>query len=400
MARNCPHTSVERAARDVTEETRRDQVAWIEQEAPVADHRAAVRTLVGACLLGALEHVGTADLARAGRSSREDVRLVDLRATFRKRDSGLHGCGWEFAVHAALHDSASIPSSIRNGVLTALSSEVGAIFGRQGVPVRGWGSGGLRSVMYGLERARRDGYLDVVVADLGAHSLIWPGPGASPYRLAPLIPELHRCPRQMGLRNRQWETELVELPRQLPPALSGLWKTDLFLGGATVELTKEVTRLLGSRLDRADGPPTAWLAATVKYRRGTARPAAGLHLGIESSYTPKSARVVAGATRRIVDGMPVVTLGLDSAFAHAFNQAWSLTESLLTSLHPTRVPLSWLRELGRDLRNHRDQPVVELAEELLAGGQRDLMSVKPAVAVSEKVSFGATVAPLPLVTAA
>lgn len=337
---------------------------WVHQQESLADRgpserEQAVRALMGACLLGALDHVGAADLRRWEIADRRGVTLAQLSRVFLRRDSGLHGCGFEYAVDAAINGSLAIPAAVRDTILTATSGQVQLILQALGVPTDGWNSG-LRSVMYGVERRARPERMAALETALGKQALLWPCSGADPVRLLDVLP-LARCPGPIRRPNRNIASDRP----QLPDNLSRLWKTDLLLGGARVLPTEQVQAVLA-------GPPfapTAWVSASLKYHSGLLEAGPGLHLGIETAFKGAGRRPRTALFREL-SGMPVITLPLDGDFVRAFHRANAslalvIKAGLGRHLHPAYAPDRRIEQYGSWFGARRSQPVVDIAEELL-----------------------------------
>src|SRR5665648_243557 len=107
-------------------------VVYLYQQQPIGpsgpERALAVRSLLGACLLGTLEHYGRRDHRAHKTASRNDVRLVDLHDVVRRGDHGLHGCAFEYAVHEAINGAPGIPEPVRSAVASVVSAEVGVLY--------------------------------------------------------------------------------------------------------------------------------------------------------------------------------------------------------------------------------------------------------------------------------
>jgi hypothetical protein len=335
------------------------RTTWLRQAEPVENFDAARLALLGACLLGVLDHhrkrPGTGSVGRA------DATVGDLRRVFLRGDKGLHGCGFEYAVHAAVNHWQAIPDDVCRATVAELTEAVSRIYDRLGIECLGWPAGGLRSVRFGVERDN----VEEVIAQLGSAALLWPARGAEPYLLAELLPHA-RCPAG-SRRYRSVRLDQSRVP--LPEDVAMLWKTDLFLGGKVVA-------------DSFGPGATAWVAASVKYPARTLRSGPGLHLGVETSWFPSThpcaAKRAVLTTHRDQNDLHVVTLPLDGDFVHAFNSAFHALRTFCRntstrSKHPVDYPDYGFRWLMGYLEDHRGDRVVDVAERLLRGGQRGLV---------------------------
>jgi hypothetical protein len=340
-------------------------VVLLHQQEPVGtsptERHLAVRALLGACLLGTLQHHGRGDHEVTGGTSREDVRLIGLRRVVIRGDDGLHGCAFEYAVHEAVNRAGGIPEPVASAVASVVSAEVGALYTELGVPFTAW-SPGVRSVMFAVEKQHDDPERLRVRAQLGDGALIWAGAGPEPYLLGEVLPS---CAIPSRYRHGRRRATGRALPA-LPPALSQVWRTDLFLGGATVDRTPAVADLVGS------AEPTAWISATVKYRARQVVGGPGLHLGLESGFV-YGRRHPLETTRSRRAGLRVLTLPVDGEFMEAFNRAWRVLVQVLVFgapryAHPARIApedFALAEELGR----RRREFVVDVAHDLLHSGQ-------------------------------
>ena len=337
-----------------------ERQTWIHQAAQVEDHDRAKNALLAACLLGALDHFGKADMERHQLANRMDATVTHLRQVFQRGDRGLHGCGFEYAVHAAVNDAPEIPADIRGATVAALTEAVVRKYDELGIDTLGWSRGGLRSVMFGVERSWR---FDRVIAEVGPDAMFWSRRGADPYSIADVMP-FTVC-RGFSVAGKRRAND-----RQVPDDLTHLFKTDLFLGGKVAVFGNAPSA-------------TAWLSASVKYRARSLETGPGLHLGVETSWRPMPAtyatRVDAVTSHRRKDDMHVVTLPLDGEFVHTFNSAYMAlrefcTKTLLTKHpHPTEQPDRYFRRLAAFLYDHRDLRVVDVAEVLRTLGQPDVV---------------------------
>lgn len=373
-------------------------VVFVQQLEPVDDsqvrQRRPVRALLGACLLGTLEHYGQRDHEANGTTTRENVRLVDLRRVVIRDDKGLHGCGFEYAVHEAINGESGIPEAVRSCVSSVVSAEVGAMYERLGVPFIRW-TPAVKSVMFAVEKQHRDPERLRVRSQLGDGALIWAAAGQNPHLLGPLLPlatcsSFSRPPRiaQGGLRSDD---------PNLPEELSHMWKADLFLGGAVVESTQEVAALVG------DETPTAWVSATVKYTARRVIGGPGLHLGLQSSYLPRGKFHGLVVDRSRHDGLSVLTLPLDGDFVRTFNRAWrtldiALRRNLTRHAHPAYVA-GGDRALVEELGTYKDHFVVDIAHDLLRTGQSGIATrvVQPIPSPGDGGPGIPLMAPVPLV---
>lgn len=215
--------------------------------------------MTGAALLGVLDHASVRDLEQANVSSKNDLSVSGLIRVVKRGDHGLHGCGFEYAVHETLNGASALPERFRQTVTSVVSAEVGAIFQRHGAPVVSWGDG-VRSVMFGLEEAHDPGRADVL-AKMGPEPVLFIDGVAwrlAEHRPNARLPKRGPSPYPVAGRDRP-EKWCRQLSNDLPDELGWLWKTDLFLGGAPVQapvMPGHVT------LQEA----TAWTTATLKYR--------------------------------------------------------------------------------------------------------------------------------------
>jgi len=346
------------------------------------EQRAAVRALMGTCLFGILDHYGARDQERDKTSGREDVRLSHLVKVVKRGDTGLHGCGFEYAVHETLNNAAGIPLPLRLAVSSAVSAEVGALYQLLGVPFTSWPTS-VRSVMFGVERNAHSLGRTQVESQLGPGALIWPGPGQDPLGLTELVPYA-AVPSFSQLR---WHNSVSGLS----PSVSDLWKTDLFLGGAHVERTEVVRRVAG------DAIATAWVTASLKYRRGKVVGGRGLHLGLETSFNGRPNHHSTEVSRRMFGDLQVLTLPVDGSFVSAFNRAWrtvnaALRYGLARSANPSRHP-RWASPLVEELGRRRSEPVVDVANDLISGSGRTTLVARREVAASLDTS--PLLAPIP-----
>lgn len=408
-----------------------EEWAFLEQCAPVEDVDEAARALMGAVIHGVLDHVGAKDLERWNLDSVDDVTLGRIRSVMNRGDTGLHGCGFEYAVHAALNDNSRIPQSVRGIVTTTVTSEVAVILDQLDVPVSGW-SNPLRAVMVGSERRTRQGgergegqgtalrEFDVRVRDeLGLGALIWGSREVGPQALWPLVPDLRCTTARRDARNPSDATRRGY--HQLPPELSRLWQADLLIGGADVRRTDAVKDALTVLDLPFVGLPTAWVAATVKYPRRRAEPGPGIHLAIETAYGGSGNPVRSERIQRTGhQGLRGVRLPLDGDFVRAFNRAYSLLTTWVflgtKRAHPRDVPefasrrlYSFLadsrsrraRALAEELLRHgSDIPAADFAAELNGGENGDVVQVVNTPKTDEASVRNTTIAPLPEAIAA
>jgi hypothetical protein len=167
----------------------------------------------------------------------------------------------------------------------------------------------------------------------------------------------------------------------LPCSISGIWKSDLFLG------TSDADR---------------WVGTSVKINRTQLEPARGLRLGIVPSREGTSDAVYRDERKNLV----VVPLPHDGSFMEIFYQGWGVVQQFLAS--DARVPKEVAlprapeRQVARLLEDRRAFPIVDVVEalrplaqpELLRAEERDDQVLVTSDAINETQAI---LAPLPTV---
>lgn len=315
------------------------KVTYLLQQQPVGrsegDHGAALRGMLGACILGALEHYGRADHRRNNTTTIADVQLGHLDRVLWRNDHGVHGHGFEWAVHSVLNNVPGIPPYICRRVQQDLAAHTGAVLDVLGVHWNHVG-GGLRSVMFGIERASRSRFGNGGELDAGA--LLWPTRGEHPFLLPDLLPKLHgptgfskTTALNGGNRPPVNRFEHLRQP-DVPRSVSHLWRADLLIGGVAVEPTPDLLAITGC------AEPTAWLAATLKYTAGKLEGGAGLHVGIDTN-TRNGQRSNRPVTHWRPDGLRHVQLRVEDDFLRVFNSAWRLLRTAAAEHFPRQAHL-------------------------------------------------------------
>jgi hypothetical protein len=367
-----------------------EKVTYLVQEARVGhspvEHAAAVRGMLGACIQGALEHFGRADHARTGTTHVSEVRLCDIDRVLLRNDKGIHGHGFEWAVHSVVNGMPGIPEHLTRRVQQDLAAHAGAVLEQLGVRWLHLGEG-LRSVMYGVERRSRGEVGDRGVLDAGA--LLWAQRGEDPFLLRDLIPKLGPSGFSRKFSSAR-STELVVEPQNplerlrqtdVPRSVSYLWRADLLLGGIVLDPTPYLLDLT------AGAAPTAWLSATLKYPAGRLEGGAGLHLGIDTNYRYGRSPADRPEHPWRDDGLRHVQLRVEDDFLSVFNAAWRLlrtaaAEGFPRHAHPTKFEQTYASIIG-ELGRRRHELAASLAADLLHGSPiaRIVSTAEPRTAV-------------------
>ncbi len=351
--------------------------AFLQQREPVgrtdAETAEAHRALTGACILGLLGHYGRRDHEKAGTVLSQDVTLFDLRRVATRQDTGLHGCAFEYAMHETINNAPGLPESYRTLVQAVVNNEIGRLHERHSVPTSSL-SGGLRSVLYGVEKdtLARSGALE----SLGAGALMFAD--GVPYALSEHLPNVH-CPSFSNPRSTQrpgprtGDERFVQ--EGIDPALGRLWQTDLFLGGHHLERTAAVSAV-------TDDPwPTAWVPTSLKFPARVGTGGAGLQLVIETSARQGQQSADLVAKRMLRGDTPVLVLPLRGEFLVAFTSAFRTLLGALRANLPRTANASKFgpeeESLVLELSTLRTAPAIEVGHALLAG-RPGLVSVTPA----------------------
>lgn len=368
-----------RTAADSSTTPRQRKTALLLQNEPVNDHERAVISLMGSVLLGAIDHVGAKDLRHRGHTKPSQIKLGELISVFTRSDTGLHGCAFEHAVHSAINGDPGIPQPVRDCVLTATSGQVQLLLRDLGVPTDGW-QGGLRSVMFGMEKSSRDNWLAPILDHLGTDALLWPDARSGPVQLNQMLTRAAELGWQRGFSTAGVAGAPAHArsgPR-MPDNLRNLSRTDLLLGGARVR-----TDALPADVILTDPPyaPTAWISASLKWQAHRVKLGQGLHLGIETDYKWAIRKHGPASMFRITDdGHPVLTLPLDGIFVRAFIRAnyivrTAMRRRLRASIHPVDAPDTLTRQLQGHLAQRKSDLAIDVAYELLQRGQRNLAKI-------------------------
>ena len=212
------------------------------------------------------------EVARNVRGGRNGMTLFMLGSLY-KHDPGQHGDSFEWAVHEAI---AAQEWSMREMLQDALR-------------LCGIETSDPTSILFGAERARHLGYLDLIGEQAGDRAHFRVGTPGRPPLLSKFLP--------IAAAGRQREGEL-------PPSLASLGKADLLVGC---------------------GESQAFVAATVKVNSSALVDGAGLRIGI----TPEAARLPAGVYQHPRKSLVLVSVPRVRGFVETFFKAEGMVRQVL-----------------------------------------------------------------------
>ena len=229
-----------------------------------------------------------------------------------KHDTGQHGDSFEWAVHEAV--------AAREWQLSEYVSDALSKCGiRTTEPC---------SILFGAERARHLGFLDLVAAEAGDKAHIRLGLQGRPPLLSRLLPVAAGGPRRAA---------------ELPSSLRALGKADLLFGCANTQ---------------------AYVPATVKVNASQLEDGPGLRIGV----TPETPRLPSGVYPHPRKNLLLISIPRVRGFVESFFKAELMVRQVLSRRvrEPSdlQLPDTDERNLAAWLVEHRRQPALDITNQL------------------------------------
>lgn len=235
-----------------------------------------------------------------------------MLGTVYQHDTGQHGDSFEWAVHEAI---AAGEWSLQQYVADALA--------RCGIR-----TSQPTSILFGAERARHLGYLDLISEQAGDRAHLRVPTQGRPPLLTKFLPIAASGARRAS---------------DLPSSLMALGKADLLLGCAETQ---------------------AFVAATVKVNPSALEDGPGLRIGI----TPESPRMPHGVYMHPRKNLTVISIPRVRGFVESFYKAELMVRQVLSRRVRTpsdlQVPDADARELASWLVERREHPALDVTDDL------------------------------------
>ncbi|MFF8727235.1 hypothetical protein ACF073_12185 [Streptomyces sp. NPDC015171] len=301
----------------------------------VADEVSAITAVVRPILLGILYSLKADVVAEAG--GRDDVKLKMLPRLHRAGD-GDTGICFEYAAHDAVTRA---DARVSERVLDAL--KYCRVPGSSG----GTGDVDLNSILFGAEKAGSQQLIDTAGSLLTDDSSLLSGSRGRPVKLKKHLTSAAAAFRKRGKGD------------DLPHSISGLWRTDLFLGCVATDY---------------------WVATTVKINPTQLKGDRGLRIGIVPAVQGASDRVYLDDHRNLV----VCPLPYDGSFVETFYLAWEVIRAFFASdaqlPKEVALPRPAARTVARYLADRREYAVLDVVEALAALAQPELLVTETSAA--------------------
>lgn len=317
----------------------------------VGDEVSAIVAVVRPILLGTLYGLKRDVVDRVG--GYKSIELMMLPRLYRPGDGDCGIC-FEYAVH----------DSVIRGDGLVLDRISDALSTHCRVP-----GNSPASILFGVEKSGSQQLISTAQNALTSESALLYGTRGRPVKLRKHLEGIAAAFRRPNAR------------AALPYSISGIWKSDLFLG------TSDADR---------------WVGTSVKINRTQLEPARGLRLGIVPSREGTSDAVYRDERKNLV----VVPLPHDGSFMEIFYQGWGVVQQFLAAdAHVPRevaLPRAPERQVARLLEDRRAFPIVDVVEalrplaqpELLRTEERDDQVLVTGGAINETQAI---LAPLPTV---
>jgi hypothetical protein len=304
------------------------------QNAPVTDALRAKFAMAAPVLEATLHSLPRARIGRLG--GLDKLSLADLAMALKEGD-GDAGICFEYAVHDAVARG--------DKLIAPLASEVLEDF--CGI------AESASSILFGPEKNGMIPILESTTKSLTDDSRIYVGNAGQPPKLKKYIPQIVRAFRRHEDRNK------------LPRSIGGLWKADLFLGGAATQ---------------------KWVGTTVKINPEQLEGAQGLRIGIYPKRNEKD-------SPRKDEALNLVRLPLpyDGAFMEVYYKSFFLIRAFLQAdarvPPPVKLPDAEDRLLTEQLASRRDFPVLGVTDWLRDMSQAGLLQNDPVTMLSAEASL-------------
>lgn len=297
------------------------QIRSEEQLNPVADEVSAVTAVVRPILTGILYSLKADILAEAGGADGVKLKMLPR---LRRPGDGDTGICFEYAVHDA----------VRRGD-QAVAERVGDALVQCKVP-----GDGVDSILFGVEKAGSQQLINTAAALLTNDSSLLSGSRGRPVKLKRHLTSAAAAFRKKGIGGG------------LPQSISGLWRTDLFLGSAQTDY---------------------WVGTTVKINPTALQGDRGLRVGIVPASQGTTDRITMDDRRNLV----VCPLPYDGSFIETFYMAWEVVISFLDAdakvPKEVALPRPAARTVARYLADRREFPVVDVIGALFPLSQPELL---------------------------
>ena len=327
------------------------QIRTENQQSPVAEEVSALTAVVRPILEGTLYSVKKVIADKLGGFER--LTLEMLARVYRPGDGDCGIC-FEYAIHDA----------VRRHEGTLLDRLDSALTTHCKVPGKE-----TASILFGLEKNGALKLIDTARTTLTDESALLYGTRGRPARLKPYIEYVANAFRRPGARTA------------LPYSISGIWKTDLFLGHSDSD---------------------KWVATTIKINPTQLQGAKGLRIGIVPTKQGKSDKIYKDESLNLV----ICPVPHDQAFMQVFYEGWAIVQQFIAAdakvPREVALPRPAHRQVARSLEERRSYPVIDVIEVLKALGQPELLRTESRTAATidqRDVAFitRAVVAPMPMV---
>lgn len=289
---------------------------------PVADEVAAITAAVRPILAGILFAIKDEAVEDAG--GRGELLLRQLPRVHRSGDGDCGIC-FEYAVHDALNRQ-------EEAVLERVSDALSLC--RIGL------DGGVSSILFGAEKSGTQDLIGTASSILTEESSLMYGTQGRPVRLKRHLNSIAAAFRKQSAR------------QNLPQSISGVWKADLFVGGAVAD---------------------KWVGTSVKINPKYLEGAKGLRVGIIPTREGKSDAVRKDDHRNLV----ICPVPYDGSFMEIFYLAWEVVQQFLfaDAKLPAEVylPRPAQRAVARNLEDRRAYKVLDVIDALGPLSQPELL---------------------------
>lgn len=289
---------------------------------PVADEVAAITAITRPILHGLLFALKEEAAADAG--GRENLLLRQLPRVKRAGDGDCGIC-FEYAVHDALNRHEAAVMERVSDALTLCRINT---------------NDDTASILFGAEKSGSQDLIDTAASRLTSDSSLMYGTRGRPVLLKGHLNRIAAAFRKPSAR------------ANLPQSISGVWKADLFIGGAQSD---------------------KWVGTTVKINPQQLEPARGLRVGIVPTREGTSDSVRVDERRNLV----VCPVPYDASFMETFYLAWETVQQFLfaDAKLPSEVnlPRPAQRAVARYLADRRAYKVLDVIEALTPLAQPELL---------------------------